>query len=241
MSAGVALVTGAARRVGRAIALTLAQRGCDIALHHHTARGDARQTADDIRALGRRVELLVGDLADPQVPAALPGRAARALGSLTYLVNNAAIFEPTPHPAPAVEPWQKILQVNLVAPALLARAAAAHLPDGGAIVNLCDISAERPWAGYDAYCASKAGLVNLTKSLARALAPRVRVNGVSPGIAAWPDHFSDEQRKALAARVPLLRAGTPEEVAAAVAFLLLDAAYITGEVLAVDGGRNISW
>jgi len=237
----VALITGAARRVGRAIALELARAGCDIGLHYRGHEDDARRTADEIRALGRRVALLNADLEDPTAAARLPDRCAAELGGLQVVVNNAAGFDEMTLESFDVLRWNRVFAVNLTAPAILARHAAPLIHAGGAIINLCDVLAQRPAPRYLAYCAAKAGLVNLTMALASALAPRIRVNGVSPGIAAWPEHYTEEQKKSLLARVPAQRAGTPDEVAAAVRFLALDAVYVTGIVLAVDGGREIAW
>lgn len=237
----VALVTGGPRRVGRAIALELARAGCDVAVHYHTSDDDARRTADDIRALGRRATLLKADLEDSAAAGSLPGRCAADLGRLDIVVNNAASFDEMSLESFDLARWNRTLAVNLTAPAVVAHHAAPLIQAGGAIVNICDILAERPARNYIAYCAAKAGLVSLTHSLARTLAPRIRVNGVSPGIAAWPEHFTEDQKKALIARVPAQRAGTPDEVAAAVRFLAIDAVYVTGVVLAVDGGRAVAW
>lgn len=237
----VALVTGAARRVGRAIALELARAGCDIAVHHRSNEDDALRTAEDIRALGRRAALLKVDLEDPAAAAKLPERCAAELGRLDILVNNAASFDEMSLQAFDLARWNRTLAVNLTAPAILAHHAAPLMHANAAIINICDILAERPASNYLAYCAAKAGLVCLTIALARSLAPKIRVNGVSPGIAEWPEHFTDDLKKSLVARVPAQRPGTPDEVAAAVRFLAIDAVYVTGHVLAVDGGRSIAW
>ncbi len=240
-STPVALVTGAARRVGRAIALELARAGCDVAIHHHNSEEDARRTADEIRALGRRAALLKADLAVPADAAKLPERCAAELGKLDILVNNAASFDEMSLENFNVERWNRTLAVNLTAPAIIAHHAAPLMRAPAAVINICDILAERPASNYIAYCAAKAGLVSFTLALAKSLAPNVRVNGVAPGIAAWPEHFTDVQKKSLLARVPAQRAGSPEEVAAAVRFLALEAVYVTGVILAVDGGRSVAW
>ncbi len=240
-AARVALVTGAARRVGRDIALELARTGYDIAVHYRSSRADAESAADIIRRAGRRAELLQADLAGAASAVTLVDQCIAALGRLDVLVNNAAIFEKSDPAAFDASAWQRTLNVNLTAPAALSHAAAARMTDGGAIVNLADISAERPLAGYLAYCVSKAGVVALTRGLARALAPRVRVNAVAPGVAEWPPDYSDELKRSIIARVPMQRAGTPADVAAAVRFLAHDASYVTGVILPVDGGRSVAW
>ncbi len=237
----VALVTGAARRVGRAIALELARAGYDIGLHFNTSGRDADKSAAAIRDAGRRVALLQADLAGPAAAATLPGRCADELGRLDVLVNNASTFDPMRLADVDVAKWNQTLAVNLTAPVLLCRAAAPLISAGGAIVNITDIHAERPLPTYLAYCVSKAGLVALTRALAAELAPNIRVNAVAPGVADWPADYSEAKRKRIVARIPAARAGSPEEVAAAVRFLAVDAAYVTGVVLAVDGGRSIAW
>lgn len=239
---GVALVTGAARRVGRAIAHQLAGAGYDVAVHYHRSPDDADQTVQMVRALGRRADSFRADFSESAAAGQLVAQVRSRYGRLDALVNNAAIFEPDP--AGDFDPahWTRVLQINAIAPAQLIAAAADALAASGtgAVVNLCDIAADRPWKRFAAYCASKAALVNLTRAFARRLAPDVRVNGVSPGIAEFPDDFDDETRKRLVARVPLGRAGTPDDIAAAVRFLLTDGAYVTGQIIVVDGGRSIA-
>ena len=236
-----ALVTGAAKRVGRAIALELADAGCDVAVHCLGSRVEAAELCDRIGALGRRTCLLQGDLADADTPGRLVAEAVEGLGRLDVLVNNAAVFNRMSLEQFDPDAWQRVLQVNLTAVAALCHHARPHLASTGAgrIVNLCDIAADRPWAGHLAYCVSKAGLVCLTKALARELAPAIQVNGVAPGIAAFADDCDQDTRDRLAARVPLRRAGRPEEVAAVVRFLVEQGHYITGQIISIDGGRSI--
>jgi pteridine reductase len=235
------LVTGAARRVGRAIALELARCGCDVAVHYHGSAAQARQVAAEITALGRRAAALSADLASPPQVAGLVEQVRQALGRLDILINNASVFPQTQGAAwQDAEHWQTTLMVNAVAPAMLAQAAAPLMrAGGGRIVNLADILAERPIRGHAAYCASKAALVAITRSLARELAPEITVNAVAPGIAIFPEHYSQELRAELTQRVPLRRAGSPEQIARVVRFLALEAEYITGQVIAVDGGRSV--
>ena len=238
----VAIVTGSARRVGRAIALALARRGCHIIVHHNASADDARRTVDDIVACGVQAACVRADLAGPGGPDALIEAAIHQFGRLDILVNNAAIFPKDTLDDLGGALWQKTLQVNLTAPAQLARAAWPHFQRAGAgrIVNLTDISADRPWSSHTAYCVSKAGLVCLTKALAKAMAPTVTVNAVAPGVAVFPDDYSDALRQRILRRVPLGRAGSPDDVARAVVYLVEDGDYITGTILPVDGGRSVT-
>lgn len=239
----VALVTGAARRVGRAIALALAEAGCDIALHFNRSRDDAHRTAADIEALGRRCWPCEADLADADAAAALPDRVAQQAGRLDILIHNASTWSRTPLTELTLDAWERVFRVNVFAAGLLARSAAKHLRQSGRgrIVNISDIAAGRPWGGYLAYCASKAALENLTRGLARALAPEVLVNAVAPGIVEFPPDLDEATRRRLIGAVPLRRCGAPADVAATVLFLVRDADYVTGTTIAVDGGREIAW
>lgn len=239
----VAMVTGAGRRIGRAIAVALAEAGCDLAVHYHTSEEDAAKTAELVAGKGRRAVLIQGDLSCPDVASALPKQAVDVLGSLDFLVNNASIFERMDLGGFSVEAWNRTLAVNLTAPMVLSQAAHPYLREhgGGCIVNLTDISADRPWSDYLAYCSSKAALTCLTLALARAMAPDVRVNAVAPGAAMFPENADPAEIKAVTRRIPAMRAGSAEDVASAVRFLLADAAYVTGTIVAVDGGRSIAW
>jgi pteridine reductase len=239
----VALITGSARRIGRAIALELAKGGCDVAIHYNTSAAEAEEVAEAVRQLGRRAVTLAAPLTDETATAALPDRAVEALGRLDILINNASTFVPMNLPDFALEEWNRTLAINVTAPMILAHAAHPHLKarGRGRIVNLLDICVDRPWPEYLAYCVSKAGLSNLTQALAKAMAPDVRVNGVAPGAAMFPEDYDQEKIKAITRHIPGLRAGTAEDVAAAVQFLVAGCDYITGSILAVDGGRNIAW
>lgn len=242
LEGAVAIVTGAARRVGRAIALHLARRGCDIALHYHRSSDDAESLAGQIREIRRRCLLVQADLAKPESWSRIVDETVNGLGSLDILVNNASIFAPMAGDGFDLAQWQHTMQVNLTAAAALCHHAAPHLrkTGNGKIVNITDIAAEKPWSHHIAYCASKAGLVNLTKALAKALAPDVQVNAVAPGIAIFPEDYDETTRARLIDKVPLKRAGTPEDIAAAVGFYCADGDYITGQVVAVDGGRSVA-
>lgn len=242
-TARVALVTGAARRVGRAIAVGLAEAGCDVAIHYHRSESDARETARLVEGLGRRAALLCADLCEPGAATGLPGAAAERLGRLDILVNNASTFEQRAFESLDAAAWRRAFEINTIAPALLAQAAAPHLRRGGRgrIINLLDIAAERPWRRHAAYSASKAALANATLGMAKALAPDICVNGVAPGVAEFPDDMDEGTRDRIVERVPARRCGRPEDIAAAVVFLARDASYVTGTILTVDGGLSLAW
>ena len=245
----VALVTGGAKRVGRAIVLALADAGCDSGLHYRSSREDARRTAEEVCNRGRRCTLIQADLGVEASWAEIIEQTVSSLGRLDVLVNNASMFDPRPvtqrkmeQPAFCSSDWDAMFRVNTTAAAALCHFARPHLEAGehGHIVNLCDIAAEQPWPGYLSYCCSKAALGALTRGLAKAYSPNIRVNGVSPGIAVFPDEYPAELRSKLIAHVPLQRAGTPEEVARLVRFLVESGDYITGQIIAIDGGRSIA-
>ncbi len=241
VSGKVALVTGAGRRVGRAIAIELAEAGCDVAVHYHTSEAAAREVVAEIERRGRRAVLVQGDLADATAPAAIVAQTKDALGRLDILINSASTFEQRPLADSDAAFWERTLRVNVIGPALLSRAAAPLMQAAGAgrIVNLTDILADRPARGYAAYCTSKAALAGLTRALAIELAPLITVNAIAPGIAEFPDSYDQATREKLINRVPLKRAGSPEEVAALVRFLVTSGDYITGQIIPLDGGRSI--
>jgi pteridine reductase len=236
------LVTGAGKRVGRAIALALADAGCDVAIHFNRSAAEAAEVASMIARSGYRGFTIQADLASPPAVGALARGVLESLGGLDILVNNASEFAPDPGGGFDSTFWARMFQVNVLAPAALIAATEAALADdhGGVVINLCDIAAERPWRGYMAYCASKAALVNVTQAAARKLAPRVRVNGISPGIALFPESYDGATREKLVKKVPLDRAGSPDDVARTVRFLVEEGDYITGEIIRVDGGRSLA-
>ncbi|ATD68671.1 MULTISPECIES: pteridine reductase [Luteimonas] len=240
-SSPVVLVTGAARRIGAAIARRLHADGYAVALHCHHSRGDADALATALEAQRTGSTLVLeGDLADPGVlPGLVAGTVAR-FGRLDALVNNAAAFAPTAFADTDAAAFDALMATNARAPFLLAQAAAPHLrASRGAIVNIGDLYAERPRADLVAYAASKAALLGLTRGLAVALAPEVRVNAVSPGAILWPEDGADATRQAhILQATPLARLGTSGEIADAVAWLLRGG-FMTGEVLRLDGGRSI--
>ncbi len=239
----VVLVTGAARRVGAVIVRHLHAAGYRIALHvrHSRSEGEALQS----ELLACRADsclLLEGDLADT---AALPALVARTLdhfGRLDALINNASAFYPTPIGATTEQNWDELFASNAKAPFFLAQAAAPALRlSRGAIINITDIYAERPLRGHTVYVMAKAALRMMTLSLARELAPEVRVNAIAPGAILWPEAgkaYADQQ--ALIDKTPLQRAGEPDDIARLALFLLRDAPYVSGEVIKVDGGRSLT-
>ena len=235
----VALVTGAGRRVGRALALALADRGAIVAVHHHASSAGAREVVDAINGSGGRARAFAADLTSGTAASALPSQVARDLGSLDVLVNSAAGMVRTPFGETTPEAWDDIFALNLRAPFLLAQAAAPHLRKAqGAIVNISDLAAFETWPAYIPHGITKSGVVHLTRSLARILAPEVRVNAIAPGTVLLPDDWSEADAAHLNATTPLKRQGTPEDVVAAMLFLL-ESDYVTGETIVVDGGRNV--
>ncbi len=244
MHHGAVLVTGAAKRIGAAIAGELHAAGASIALHCNRSRAEADKLAAKLNA-GRRDSCVVvqADLLDLDALGRIVDESARAFGGLAGLVNNASSFNATPLGSIDVEAWRDLMGTNLRAPLFLSQAAAPHLRKArGAIVNVIDIHAERPLKDFVVYSVAKAGLAGLTRSLALELGPDVRVNGVAPGAILWPDegeHFAASERRRIMRETPLERIGTPEDIAGAVKYLLLDAPFVTGQILAVDGGRAI--
>lgn len=234
----VALVTGAGQRVGRAIALELAAEGWQLAVHYHASAQGAQETVAEIERAGGVAAAFQADLRDPEACAALVSAVAARFGALDALVNSAAGMERSPIGETTAEQFDAIIALNLRAPFLLSQAAAAAFRPGGVIVNIADHMAEEPWPGYAVHGISKAGVVALTRHLAAALAPKVRVNAVAPGFVLPPPDMPREVGDRLIAETPLQRAGTPHDVAAAVRYLL-DAEFVTGETLHVDGGRRV--
>ncbi len=235
-----ALVTGAGRRVGQAIAIGLARAGCDVAVHYHGSASGAEQTARAIRGAGRRAELLQADLNDPQAARGLADQAARVLKRLDVLVNSAAIMVRQPVEEVTPESWDATLDLNLRATFFVSQGAIPHLRRAkGKIVNIADLAGLEPWPAYVPHCVSKAGVVMLTKALARALAPDIAVNAVAPGAVLLPEDWDEQSREHIRETTPLNRLGTPADVVAAVRFLLADTDFATGTVLVIDGGRLI--
>jgi NAD(P)-dependent dehydrogenase (short-subunit alcohol dehydrogenase family) len=235
-----ALVTGAGTRIGQAIAIGLARAGCDIAVHYNGSKSGADQTASAVTQEGRRAEVLQADLTDAKAAFGLAGRAVHRFQRLDVVINSAAIMvrqlveEVTP------ESWDATLALNLRAMFFVSQGAIPHLRRAkGKIVNIADIAGMEPWPAYVTHCVSKAGVIMLTKALARALAPDIAVNAVAPGAVLLPDSWDTAMGEHLIETTPLRRLGEPSDVVAAVKFLLADTDYVTGTVLVIDGGRLI--
>jgi pteridine reductase len=235
----VALVTGAGRRVGRAIALALGARGMHVVVHFNGSRDGAEETARLISASGGQATVEQADLAQVESAHDLIDRSVAWRGALAALVNSAAIMLRTPVGETTEGDWNTMYAINVRAPYFLSqRAAPALAASRGAIVNIADLAAFESWPAYVPHGMTKAAVVQMTRAMARALAPAVRVNAVAPGVVLMPDGWSEDEAEHLRSTTPLRRLGSPEDVAQAVIFLL-EAQYVTGEVIRVDGGRHI--
>ena len=239
-----AFITGAARRVGAAIAHALHGAGANLVLHYRSSSEDAAQLASELNASRPGSAALVsGDLLEIDQLPGLARAASQAFGGLDILVNNASSFYPTPVGDITEIDWDDLIGTNLKAPLFLSQAAAPALHlNQGLIINLADIHGVRPLRRHPVYSIAKAGLIMLTKSLARELGPHVRVNAIAPGPVMWPEGGMDEERKAaILNRTPLHRVGSPDDIASAALFFATGAPFVTGQILAVDGGRSIGW
>jgi len=238
----IALVTGGARRIGAAIVRALHARGCRVVIHYRDSQTEALALAAELNAdRPDSAACLRADLSDPAAVRRLASEARQCFGGLDLLINNASSFYPTPLAEATDQDWDSLIHSNLRAPFLLSQALADDLARSGqgAILNLVDVYADKPLADHPLYCMAKAGLVMMTKSLARDLGPAVRVNGVAPGPILWPEQGGADQGAVLKASA-LKRAGDPQDIAGAVTWLALDAPYVTGQILAVDGGRSLA-
>jgi pteridine reductase len=234
----VALVTGAGRRLGREMARGLAGRGMTLAIHHHASGEGARTLRDDVVAAGGRAECFAADLADAAAAKALASRVVTAFGRLDVLVNSAAVMHQLRFEETTPEQYDAILDLNLRSVFFCTQGAAPALRQSrGKVVNIADLAGLQPWPGFAAHSVSKAGVVMLTRVLARALAPDVTVNAIAPGAVLVPEGYDAEERERLARATPLKRLGSPGDVVGALFYLLESADFVTGEVLAVDGGR----
>ena len=240
----VVLVTGAARRIGAAIVTRLHANGARVAIHYRGSADEAESLASRLNEQRRgSANTFQADLLDT---ASVPGLVADVAawgGRLDALVNNASTFYPTPVGTITETEWDDLVGSNFKAPLFLSQAAAPHQRDtGGAIVNIVDIHGQRPLRNHPVYGPAKAALAMLTRSLAKDLAPEIRVNGVSPGAILWPeDGMTETAQQSILQQVPLQRAGDPDDIAGCVLYLLRDAHYVTGQIIAVDGGRSIGW
>jgi len=238
-----ALVTGAAARIGAAIASALHQRGCDVMLHYNSNRKDAQILADQLNSVrSGSATLATADLSSAAGVEQLADQVKSTWDQLDVLVNNASRFYPTTVQKTLAWQWDDLLNSNLKGPYFLVQALLNELGHAqGSIVNLLDVHAERPMRGHAVYCISKAGLAMMTRALAKELGPEIRVNGVSPGAILWPEKEPGEgEKQAILGRTTLGRLGEPADIAGAVVYLALDAPYVTGQILAVDGGRSLN-
>lgn len=239
-----ALITGAARRVGATLARALHAAGANVVIHCHHSLQAAQALAAELES--QRTDSTLVLPCDLLHIDALPGLVARTrdrFGALQLLINNASSFYPTPLGQVTTAAWEDLIGTNLRAPLFLAQAAAAELSrSGGLLLNIVDIHGQRPLKEHPVYSVAKAGLIMLTRSLARELAPAVRVNAVAPGAVLWPENNMDEQRKSrIVAETALQRQGSPQDIARAALFFACDAPFVTGQILAVDGGRSLGW
>ena len=243
MQGKVALITGGARRVGAASARLLHAAGANLMIHYRASADDARALQDELNAVrADSVALIQADLLDIAGLPSLIHQTVATFGGLDVLLNNASSFYPTPVGDITEKDWTDLMGSNLKAPMFLSQAAAPELKKRrGCIINITDIHADRPMKSYVVYSVAKAGLVGLTKSLARELAPEVRVNGIAPGPIMWPEgdsNFDEVSRQRIVSHTMLKRAGDPHDIALAVRFFAMDTHYVTGQILAVDGGRS---
>jgi len=236
----VALVTGAGRRLGRVMAAALAARGTGVAIHHHASSQGAEELRKEIVAGGGRAACFEADLTDAPAARTLAQRVVEEFGRLDVLVNSAAIMHRLSFDETTPEQWDAILNLNLRAVFFCTQGAAPALREaGGKVINLADLAGLEPWPGFAAHSVSKAGVIMLTKVLARSLAPRVTVNAIAPGAVLVPEGYDAEERERLARATPLRRLGSPYDVVSALLYLLEGGDFVTGEVLVVDGGRHI--
>lgn len=238
----VALVTGGSKRIGAAIAKRLHLEGMNLILHYHSSDQEARKLQSELHEIRENSVVLVkGDLLDNHKITHLIQEAVNVVSRLDAVVNNASSFFPTPLGRTSEEDWNDLVGTNLKAPYFLSQAAAPELRKRhGCIVNIADIYGERPLKNHPVYSIAKAGLIMLTRALARELAPEIRVNAVAPGAVLWPENDHDRvAQQRIVSRTPLKRTGTAAEIAAAVLFLIRDAEFISGHVIPVDGGRSV--
>jgi pteridine reductase len=236
----VALVTGAGRRLGRAMALALAGRGMTLAIHHHASTAGAAELRDEIVAAGGRATCFAADLADAGAAAELPRRVVSTLGRLDVLVNSAAVMHRLPFEETTPAQYDAVLDLNLRSVFFCTQGAAPALRAArGKVVNMADLGGIQPWPGFAVHSISKAGVVMLTRVLALALAPDVTVNAIAPGAVLVPEEYDAQERERLARSTPLGRLGAPGDAVAALLYLLEGGDFVTGEVLTVDGGRHL--
>lgn len=237
--ARVALVTGAGHRLGRALALGLGRAGMRVAVHYNASAFQAAETLRELRAKGTECEMFGADLSDPAGPATLVQAVHDTFGALDIVINSAAVMERTPLGEVSAEQWDAMFAINVRAPFFISQAAAPLMQErGGVIINIADLAAFESWPAYVPHSITKAAVVKLTSALARVLAPAVRVNAIAPGTVLLPAGWDPDSAERLRASTPLGRLGDPEDVVEAMLYLL-NAEYVTGETLIVDGGRHV--
>jgi NAD(P)-dependent dehydrogenase (short-subunit alcohol dehydrogenase family) len=236
------LVTGSAKRVGKTIALTLAKRGANLIINYQRSRSEAEDTVQEVEKLGARSLAVRANVSVVNDVQAMIRQAVKHFGRLDVLVNNAAIFYPTPFDRLTEKDWDEMININLKGSFLCAKYAADEMlkSGGGKIINIADWSGIRPYVDYLPYCVSKSGVIALTKALAVTLAPTIQVNCVAPGPVMLPGDFTDQDRAEVLAKTPLKRTGSPEDIANTVKFLIEGSDFMTGAMIAVDGGRLIA-
>lgn len=239
-TANTVLITGSAKRIGAALASDLHAQGMNIVIHYNSSVDDANSLATELNRLRKNSAfLLQADLLKLDSYDEFISSAASHTGRLDVLINNASMFYPTPVGKTTPQHWQELIGTNMMAPFFLAQSAAGLLQqNSGCIINITDIHGTRPLKDHPVYSAAKAGLIMLTKALAKELGPRVRVNAVSPGAILWPEHQPEYKKEQIISRTVLKRMGKPEDIASAVRFLISGADYITGQIMVVDGGRT---
>jgi len=238
----VVVVTGAAHRVGASVVQKLHKNGAKIALHYRHSLEAAQNIADGLnKERPDSVYLVSGDLSDDNVYENLIQNVVSHFGKIDALINNASSFYPTEIGEVKLEQWDDLMASNLKAPFFLSQAANPYLQlTQGCVINIVDIHADKPLKGHSVYCMAKAGLVMMTKSLAKELGPKVRVNAVAPGAILWPEGMEQVVKEEILSRTALKKSGSPEDIATTILFLLRDAHYMTGQILAVDGGRSLN-
>ena len=244
MTGRVALVTGAAKRLGAAIAKGLHAEGASVVIHFHRSAHAAEQICAELNSLrDNSCSTVQAELLEQRGIDAVVAHSVERFGQLDILINNASSFYPTPLPTITESHWDDLIGTNLKAPLFLAQAAAPHLQQRcGLIINMIDIHAQRPLPQHPVYCIAKAGLAMLTRSLARELGPQIRVNGIAPGPVLWPEgDLASALKDEIVAKTLLKRSGSPADIVRAVLFFAKDAPYVTGQILAVDGGRSVGW
>lgn len=237
----VALITGGAKRVGRAVAHHLAERGWNIALTYNTSSDAASDLAHRIQGLGRQCQIIQADLTEPDASTRrIADAVTRRFARLDLLLHNASLYEKGGLADATAEQMRRFFAIHAESPLLLTQRLADLLRKArGSVIAMSDVNVDRPRPAWAAYTMSKAALANLVPSLARDLAPQVTVNAIAPGVVEWPDDMTQEQRQAYLEKIPLARAGTPQDVARLIHFLVTDGRYITGQTIRLDGGRSI--